>query len=198
MDGHPSDEQLVQRAREGDAEAQTLLYRRHAGALSKRAKRGLPRSVRRKVAASDVLQEAYLTGFARLDRFEDRGPGSFLAWISGIVDHKAREAVRMHVAAAKRSVWREVTRSERSPTCDHVGSVASPSQEAVAREAESQLGRAMDRLPKDHRAVLRWVYEDGLTLEEAARRLGRSRDAVRVLYGRALGRLSSLYFGEEN
>ena len=198
MAGHPSDEQLAQRAREGDAEAQTLLYRRHAGALSKRAERGLPRAVRRKVAASDVLQEAYVAAFARLDRFEDRGPGSFVLWISGIIDHKAREAVRAHTAAAKRSVRREVTRAERRATCEHAGPGASPSQEAVAKETESLLLQAMGRLPKDYRAVMRWVYEDGLTLDEVTQRLGRSRDAVRVLYGRALSRLSSLYFGEEN
>ena len=48
----------------------------------------------------------------------------------------------------------------------------------------------MRALPDDYRNVLRMALEDGLTLKEAARRMGRSHEAVKKLYGRALARLA--------
>jgi RNA polymerase sigma-70 factor (ECF subfamily) len=196
MAGEPSDEELVGRALRGDREAESMLCGRHEAALRARARQRLPRTVRRKVAESDVIQEAYLTALARLDEFEDRGSGSFLAWVQGIVDHKAREAARRHAGTAKRAVAREVTRGARGDTNGFPGPFPPPSQVAMGHEAEALLKRAMTQLPEDYRTVLHLVYEDGRSFDEVAQRMGRSRDAVRVLYGRALARLSQIYFAE--
>ena len=197
MAGETSDEELVNRVLGGDREAERALCERHEGALRARARLRLSPAVRRKVGESDVLQEAYLTAFARLRDFEDRGSGSFLAWVTGIVDLKAREAARQHAGTEKRAVAREVTRGARGDTNGFAGPFPSPSQEAIGREAEALLNRVMAQLPEDYGTVLRLVYEEGRSLDDVGQRMGRSRDAVRVLYGRALARLSGLYFGEQ-
>lgn len=196
MAGEPTDEELVSRILRGDREAEQALCVRHAEVLRVLARRRLPPAVRRKVAESDVIQDAYLTAFTRLRDFEDRGSGSFLAWVKGIVDLKAREAVRQYAGTGKRAVAREVTKGARGDTNGFPGRSPPPSQEAMGREAEALLRRAMAQLPEDYRTVLRLVYEEGQSFEEVAPRMGRSRDAVRVLYGRALARVSKLYFGD--
>jgi DNA-directed RNA polymerase specialized sigma24 family protein len=48
---------------------------------------------------------------------------------------------------------------------------------------------ALDALSEDHRTILRLVQFDGLTLGAAAERMGRSREAAKKLYGRALTKL---------
>jgi RNA polymerase sigma-70 factor, ECF subfamily len=195
MAAEPTDEELVGRILRGDREAEQTLCGRHAEALRALARRRLSPAVRRKVGESDVIQEAYLTAFARLRDFEDRGSGSFLAWVKGIVDLKAREAARQYAGTNKRAVGREVTRGARGDTNGFPGPFPPPSQEAMGREAEALLKRAVAQLPEDYRTVLRLVYEEGRTFDDVAPAMGRSRDAVRVLYGRALARLSELYFG---
>ena len=44
----------------------------------------------------------------------------------------------------------------------------------------------MDALPDDHRTIVRLALIDGLSLGEAAERMGRSREAAKKLYGRAM------------
>ena len=50
----------------------------------------------------------------------------------------------------------------------------------------------MDELRPDDREILRLVHEDGLSVGEAAEHLGRSADAARKLYSRAVGRLTKV------
>ena len=51
---------------------------------------------------------------------------------------------------------------------------------------------AMARLPEDYREVIRLRQDEQMTIRETAERMGRSPDAVKMLYGRALERLSDL------
>ena len=48
----------------------------------------------------------------------------------------------------------------------------------------------IDSLSPDHATVIRLVHQEGLTLVEAGRRMGRTADATRMLYGRAMHRLA--------
>jgi len=49
----------------------------------------------------------------------------------------------------------------------------------------------MDRLPYDYRKVLQYRYWQRLTMDEIGRHMGRSAEAVRKLWTRALARLES-------
>jgi RNA polymerase sigma-70 factor (ECF subfamily) len=48
---------------------------------------------------------------------------------------------------------------------------------------------AMERLPEDYRQVLMMRYQDQLPFEEIAQKLGRTANAVRKLWARAVERL---------
>jgi RNA polymerase sigma-70 factor, ECF subfamily len=185
-----SDEELVRRVRAGDEAAARLLFERHLPALRAKASARLPTALRGKVAESDVIQDAWLAAFLDLARFEDRGDGSFGRWLRGIVEHKVREEASRHLGAAKRDARRDarlLTDEARSiPSPDQ----PSPSEAAMAGESAADLRSAIESLPEDHATVLRLVYLDGLTLVQTGERMGRSADAVRKTYGRALTRLA--------
>jgi DNA-directed RNA polymerase specialized sigma24 family protein len=68
---------------------------------------------------------------------------------------------------------------------------ATPSQVAGDAERSAALLDVIDGLSEDHATVIRLVHREGLTLVEAGRRMGRTPDATRMLYGRAIGRIAS-------
>ncbi|MHC4470458.1 MAG: sigma-70 family RNA polymerase sigma factor [Planctomycetota bacterium] len=184
-----SDEDLVREIRAGDDGALRALSERYTAKLQERVGRRLMPGMRRKVAASDILQEAYLSALPRLDDFEDRGGGSFGAWFNRIVEVKIADAVRRHVETAKRSVGQEVTRSARCPTHRFAAPGPSPSQVVAGSELKEAVREAFARLPEDFREVIDLLQVEHLSLEEAADRMGRTKEAVKKLYGRALSRL---------
>lgn len=185
----PTDEDLVRRARGGDEAASRTLFDRHAASLRVRVRRKMPASVRRKLAESDVIQEAYLAAFRSLGEFEDRGEGSFAKWLGGIVEHKVKDETRRYVGTKRRSPAREtrLTRADERPAAKTAD--PSPSAVAISREERATIRAAMSELSEDHRTVLRLVHEEGKRLVEAAAAMGRTPDAVRMLYGRALSEL---------
>jgi RNA polymerase sigma-70 factor (ECF subfamily) len=68
----------------------------------------------------------------------------------------------------------------------------SPSQQAACREQAVLLADALGRLPADYREVIILRHLEGLNFPEVAGRMGRSADAVKKLWARALGRLRGL------
>jgi RNA polymerase sigma-70 factor (ECF subfamily) len=186
QDDHaPSDEELVVRARAGDADAWRALWSRYEKVLRRQARQRLHGTLRRRLAESDLMQDAWGAVVPRLDDFEDRGPGSFRRWLSTVLAHKGDDAVRRHVLAEKRSARREVSASA-VPAADDA---ATPSQVTVQGEERERLCNAIEGLAGDDRVIICLVHEQGCTFEEAGRVMGRSAEAARKLYGRAVLRL---------
>jgi RNA polymerase sigma-70 factor (ECF subfamily) len=196
-DATPADEELVLRIRDGNASAAHELFERHRGRLRERVRRKLPRALRGKVGASDVVQEAWLAAFLKLGDFEDRGDGSFAKWVNGIVEHKVLDEVRRGVDAEKRDARREEGLRTTGSRGGLPGREASPSSELMAAERREMLHSQIARLPEAHRTILRLVHDESLTLVEAGARMGRSPDASRKLYGRALAGLTERLAGRD-
>ena len=186
-----SDEELVRRMRAGDEAAARLLFERHLPALRAKARARLPKALRGKVAESDVIQDAWLAACVDVGKFEDRGDDSFGKWLRGILEHKIGHEIGRHVAAGKRDVRRE--RRMRTGSVDGFGAAPdqpSPSEEAVSAEEQEVLRAAVASLTDDYATVIRLVHVEGLTLVDAGARMGRSADAARKLYRRALAAMA--------
>jgi len=188
----PSDEVLIRRVRAGDDHAFGVLFARYAGILERRVGRIVPDTLRRRVSTSDVLQEARIVALDRWGDFEDRGRGAVRNWLVGIVENKAREAVRGAVAE-KRNALAEASRGHRPDTAHFVGAGPTPSEAAMGRELEMLARRAMGELPADYRLVLRLVREEDRDLKAVAVRMGRTHDAVKQLHRRALLRFTAVF-----
>ncbi len=191
-----ADEALILRVREGDEEAFSTLFDRYAGALQVKIQQMLPRGIQRKVSVSDVLQEARIVAHKRLQEFESQGEATFRVWLFKIVQHKVRDAVRMYSGTVKRGAAQEISRDGRPDTADFTSKGPSPSEVAMGRELRQRILRLLDTLPEDYRQTLRLSRLEGLTLREVAERIGRSRDATKKLYGRALSRFAELWRAE--
>jgi RNA polymerase sigma-70 factor (ECF subfamily) len=188
---HAFDEELVRRVRAGDEAAARVLFERHLPALRARARSRLPASLKGRVGESDVIQEAYLSAFLAIGEFEDRGDGSFAAWLRQILERRIANEVRDGVAAAKRDARREVRIPTGTGGAGPARDQFSPSEEAMGEEEAARLRAARATLSEDHRTVIALVHDEGLTLVAAGERMGRSGDAARKLYSRAMAELAA-------
>jgi RNA polymerase sigma-70 factor (ECF subfamily) len=139
---------LIAAARKGDGRALAALVAEHQQAV-----RGfLRRFVGRWGEADDLAQEAFLTAWSRLDRFEGRS--SFRSWVCGIGYRIARDAHRSHVRAAVRETdWAELQGSAEG---------SAPLEDRIA------LADAMAALPQDQRAAVALCLGEGFSHGEAA------------------------------
>lgn len=187
-----SDEALFADFRAGDERALKSLMQRYERPLRELVRRQLPGPVQRRISDGDVVQETWLAVVHAGSRFEDRGPTSFRNWLFGIASNKAKQAVRGQ-GAQRRATGREISRLYRPDTAQFVNGQPSPSQVAMADELADRIRRALETLTGDYREVLHLTRRLGLTLREAAERMGRSREATKKLYGRAFVRFKQAF-----
>jgi RNA polymerase sigma-70 factor (ECF subfamily) len=179
-------------ARAGSSEALGRVLEACRGYLLLIAEEDLDPALRAKGGASDLVQQTFLEAQGAFGRFRGGTEDELLAWLRQLLRNNLIDFTRQYRATARRAVGREVPLAgdtpSRSPE-EVQADTPSPSGHAVAREEDEAMRRAMDRLPEDHRTVLQLRYEEGLGFDEIAARLGRSPEAARKLWARAVGRL---------
>jgi RNA polymerase sigma-70 factor (ECF subfamily) len=116
--------------------------------------------------AEEIIQETNLVLWREFARFQ---PGTnFAAWACKVALHR--------VLAWRKRVRRD--RLEFSPAfLQAVADEASAAADDLEERTQS-LARCIERLPDDHRHLLRLRYSDGLAIEAIAGQLARSEDAV--------------------
>jgi RNA polymerase sigma factor (sigma-70 family) len=187
---HPDESDLIELARGGDEDAIAALCRRYEGLLRRRLFRRMPRRLRKRISVADVIQETLITAIRRLSECTEPFQGSFRAWLLKIADFKAKEAVRFHVATAKRSIDAELSSPLRPVSGAWRAEGEAPSARAMAHESKEQIDAGLASLSQDHRTIIDLLHRRGFTMAEAAEQLERGADATRKLYARAISALA--------
>jgi RNA polymerase sigma-70 factor, ECF subfamily len=155
--------------------------------------RELAPGVRPKVGASDLVQETLLEAHRDFAQFRGRTEAELLGWLREILRNNLSNVVRRYLATAKRRADREISLDAGPTGDDEAPGLASPSPppsaEVAAEEERAAVLRALARLPDDHRQVILLRNFDGLSFDAIAVRMGRTPDAVRQLWARAVYRL---------
>ncbi len=121
--------------------------------------------------------------------FEYRGEKAFLGYVFQAALNKMRMRHRtMH--SQMRDVDRE--RGGDEDLAAQYASMASPSQDAMARERIERLEQAFGELSEDHREVITRSQILGMSVAEIAKDIGRTEDSVRGLLGRGMRALARL------
>lgn len=185
-------QQTLAVARRGDDEAFGRLFelfRRHLLLL---AQRELPQGLRSKLDPSDVVQETAIDARRDFPGFRGATAEECYAWLRSMLRNNVVDAVRRYETSQKRRVAKEISLASESGLLVgrrlpiHRGD---PDGSAIRREDAETLAQVMARLPPDYRDVLHLRYWEGLSFVRIAGRIGRSPDAVRKLWYRAIGRL---------
>jgi RNA polymerase sigma-70 factor (ECF subfamily) len=180
-------------ARAGSREALGLALDQCRRYLLTVARQALGPALQAKGGASDLVQETFLEAQRLFPHFEGGSDAQLRAWLRCLLLHKAAKLGRRFQSTRKRQLSREVPLSRVGPNPAGSGQLAAPaptpSVQVMADEQLQRLREAMDRLPDDYRQVMALRYHEGLAFEEVGRRLGRSADAARMLWVRAVERL---------
>jgi len=185
---------LLEQARAGSAPAIGSLLEAARGYLLLQAEQQLPVSLRTKVGPSDIVQETAIDANRDFLRFRGTTQEELYAWLRTILQNNVRDAVRRFEMSQKRSAKREASLSvvvDRSGISTLQSAGNPPDRSAIRREDAALLTHVLARVPADHQAVLRLRYWEGLTFPQIAARLGRTDEAVRKLWYRALARLNA-------
>jgi RNA polymerase sigma-70 factor (ECF subfamily) len=163
------------------------------------ARRHLDADLQAKGGASDLVQETFLEAQRDFGQFRGTSEAELLAWLRRLLLNNLGHFTRRYRGTGKRAVGREV-----APSADGSSAAAgpalpadtpSPSGQAMAHEQAEALQRALERLPDDYRRVITLRYDEGQSFEEIGRRMGRSPDAARKLWARAMERLRQEWEG---
>jgi RNA polymerase sigma-70 factor (ECF subfamily) len=188
-------EALVAAARAGEPGALGELLDAVRDYLLVIAARRLPADVRPHLAPSDVVQETACDAQRAFAAFRGARAGELLAWLRGILVHNVGDAVRRqraHDRALDRRAMAPVaplpvdeSRARRSP----VPVVRPTEASAIRRDDAVLVARVLAALPDDAQNVVRMRYWEGLSFVEIGRRMGRTDNAVRKTWFRAVARL---------
>ena len=189
--------ELIRQVRGGDREALESLLRCYRNYLCVLARSGLAGAMRAKVDASDVVQETMLAAFTDFAQFRGVTEGELLAWLRGILAHRLGMAVRRYRGTAARDLEKEraiVGALDRSSIA--LGNLVpargpTPSQHAARRERGVILADALEALPDADREVVTLRVFRHLSWEEVGRGTGRSADAARMAWTRAIRKLGA-------
>lgn len=137
---------------------------------------------------SDLIQDTMLVVLDAFARFRGATVAEFAGWLRTLTLRTVAHAVRSHVVAGKRGIRREeaLLDLDQAPMAEGQG----PSDEAQRHEQAAHVAAALERLPGDMQQVLRARMFDGASYAELAARMQRTEGALRVLYTRALRRMS--------
>ena len=173
---------LVDRARAGDAGALDQLFSRLYAPLRRWTRGRLPAWSRDLADTDDLVQEALVQTFKRIDGFESRGAGALQAYVRQAILNRIRDELRR---AGRRPRPGEFDGSE-------VDGGLSPLEHVIGNQAVERYERSLARLkPRDRDAVIGRV-ELGFDFHELADLLGAPTvQAARKAAERALVRLAA-------
>ena len=173
----PTDEELVQRVREGDEQAMNVLVDRHHGVVF----RACVAILSDEDLAADASQNSFLKAFRAVDRF--RGEAAFRTWLLAIAGNEARGLLRK-------------VKQRREDTLEHVDTLAAegndPSAQAVLRSEVERVRVVLADLPEKQKLSVSLRIFEGLSFREIGEIIDSTEGSARVNYHHGIRRVREL------
>ena len=152
-----SEQNIAEQCRKGDNAARAELYK----AYSPRLMAVCTRYASCREEAEDLLHDAFLRIFARLDSFRWKGEGSLRAWLEQVTRSTVVDNLRQSQSLTFVPLGDVELESTDEPTADD-----------IYRMDVNELMRLISELPAGYRAVFNLYCIDGFSHREIARMLG--------------------------
>ena len=188
---------LIDRARRDEPGALDRLLESYRNYLRLLARTGIDATLRGKADPSDLVQDALLRAAENFGQFRGASDAELAGWLRQILARCLADFVRRHRSQSRRagreqSLDRLLERSSEAMERVLATEGSSPSSSAARRDLGVVLSDALAGLSEDHREVIVLHHLDGLGWDEVAQRMGRTPNAVRKLWTRALNELRPL------
>jgi RNA polymerase sigma-70 factor, ECF subfamily len=183
-------DQFVSAARDGSSEALGQILQAYRPYLLEIARREVEGALQAKGGASDLVQETFLEATRDFSHFHGDSSSQLRAWLRCLLVHRLSKQGRRFRQTRKRRIDRECRLDELGAPL--AADSPTPSQIVADEEQIEQLQLAIEQLPDDYRCVLDLRYQEGLTFEAIGPRMGRTANAVRLLWLRAVERIKHI------
>jgi RNA polymerase sigma-70 factor (ECF subfamily) len=199
-DSGTTTDDLLRKAKAGDAEALGALFAHHRDRLRQMVRLRLDRRVAGRLDASDVLQEAYLDVAQRFPEYVAAQAVPFYVWLRALTGQRVIDLHRQHLGAKMRDAGQEISlyrgalpqASSASLAQQLLAGLTSPTQAAVRAEMQLKLQEALNSMdPMDREVVVLRHFEELNNVETAAV-LGIEPSAGSKRYLRAIRRLKAI------
>lgn len=179
---HESTAVLIAKARAGDTPAGQRLLARLLPVLRRWARHRFPARLRDARDTEDLVQDVLLRAFRRIDSFEHRGEGAFLAYLRQILLNAVKDEGRR----AGRGPGALLSLDDR--TAD---AAPSPVERAIGADSLRKFEEALATLPEEQQQAVVLRVEFGYSYARIAEALAKpSPDAARMMVTRALADLA--------
>jgi RNA polymerase sigma-70 factor (ECF subfamily) len=177
-----TDEELMQRYRDGDARAFEALYTRHKGPVY----RYILRQCGVAVQAEELFQDIWMNLIKARSRYEPRA--RFTTWLYTLAHHRVVDHYRRQAAGVPISYEDD---PDDEPIIEQVADseVKQPENELERRRQAQQLLALLSALPEAQREAFLLREEGGLTLEEIAAATGVNMETAKSRLRYALAKL---------
>ena len=157
---NPDDRLLVERCQAGDLSAFEPLVEKYRQRVWRLAYNVL----RDREEAWDVAQDAFIRAYQALPSF--RGQSAFYTWLFRIVMNLAADRARQRAARGRAFGTERVPEEDWERLMADQG--ASPDSTAAQTEDRERIGKALETLSDDHRAIIMLSDVEGLAYREIA------------------------------
>lgn len=189
-------QRLLDQAKGGDRDAANGLLERHRDVLRRMVEARLDARIKRRVDASDIVQDVLVDANRRLQEYLENPQMAFLPWLRHIAQDRMIDAHRRHRGSAKRSVDREQAITSPMPDRSTMELAAqlrdaemTPATAATMQELQKRFLAAIETLNDQDREIILMRHFEQLTNQEAAESLGLTPPAASMRYMRAIQRL---------
>lgn len=197
---------LLDRARQGEAAAVEQLLKRHREPLRRLIGLRLDPALAQRLDASDVVQDVLLEASRRLSDYLRNPVMPFHLWLRHMAQDHVIDAHRRHRQAQRRSLDREQSlrpagladQSSIQLAAQLFDQELTPASAAIRNELQRRLEAAIADLDPDDREVILMRHFEQLSNQEVATVLGLSEAAASMRHLRALRRLRALLAPEED
>jgi len=173
-----NEQEIIERAKKGDPQAQSILVNQY----SKRVYNLALRILRNREEAEDVLQETFLTVINKLDTFDGRS--SFFTWVYRIATNASLMLLRKK--KIRRANFRD---NDLDPEQIYLTNVVDWTQDPTARienkEIKQRIDEALSTLKEKYKTVFVLRDIEGLSTRETAEILDISEENVKIRLLRA-------------
>jgi RNA polymerase sigma-70 factor (ECF subfamily) len=193
-------QELLEQARQGNAEAINALLERHRAALRRMVDLRMDRALSRRVDASDIVQDVMLEANRRLNEYLNNPAMPFHLWLRHMARDRLIDAHRRHRVSQRRSLDREqplvaardMDRSTLELAAQLCDDELTPAAAATWRELQRRFQQAVEELDEQDREIVLMRHFEELSNQEVAQALNLSAAAASMRYLRAIRRLRGL------
>jgi len=183
---------LYDLARRGSPENVNAFYERCARKLLPLIRLRLGRTLRREMESRDILQAVLCKSIGRLDNVKE--PAAVMAWLARIADNEIRDQADYY----KRRQRDAAMRAPIEDAADVPAPIRHALSQAIVSRQTDALEAALEELGDAQREIIVLRKLEELTFPEIASRLGKSEDACRMAFSRAMAALTLKLAGSKD